>query len=141
MNKRRPDAADESAAQREQMADLISILLLVGVAVSAVVLAFGLLLLIVTGRSGYHDAVTVQLLLAREGAVTFPRTLGGVLQGTLALKPFAVIELGALLLIATPVLRVAASVVLFAAEKDRLYTWITLVVLVLLLGSIFLIGQ
>jgi uncharacterized membrane protein len=44
--------------------------------------------------------------------------------------------LGILLLIATPVVRVAISVVLFAVQRDRRYVLITAVVLALLLTSL-----
>jgi uncharacterized membrane protein len=52
----------------------------------------------------------------------------------------SVIELGIYLLVFTPILRVAVSVVLFLVEeRDRLYTVITFVVLVLTLaGLLFL---
>jgi len=43
---------------------------------------------------------------------------------------------GILLLIATPIVRVAMSTALFAVEKDKLYASITLVVLILLLVSL-----
>ncbi len=122
------------------MTRAISTLLIVGVVTSAVVIAIGLLLVILTGQTGYHDTVGLSLILAREGTVAFPRTLGGVLQGAIQLRPFAVIELGTLLLIATPVFRVAASVLLFLFEQDYLYTVVTLVVLGLLLFSIFFVG-
>jgi hypothetical protein len=45
------------------------------------------------------------------------------------LEPLAVSQLGLLILLATPGARVAASVVGFALERDRLYTAITLAVL------------
>ena len=122
------------------MTRAISVLLLVGVGASAIVLVFGLLLVLLTGQTGYHDAVSLDLVLAREGAVAFPRTMGGVIQGAFELRPFAVIELGTFLLIATPVFRVAASVLLFFLEQDYLYTVITLAVLSLLLFSIFFVG-
>ncbi len=48
-----------------------------------------------------------------------------------------VIQLGLLLLIATPVVRVMLLVVGFAWQRDRLYTIISLVVLTLLLYSLF----
>ncbi|MGA2664217.1 MAG: DUF1634 domain-containing protein [Nitrososphaerales archaeon] len=48
--------------------------------------------------------------------------------------------LGLLVLLATPVLRVIASVVLFAAERDRTYVAITLVVFGILLLSIIVVG-
>ena len=44
-------------------------------------------------------------------------------------------QLGLLTLLATPVARVAASVVGFALERDRLYTAITLAVLLILLDQ------
>ncbi len=122
------------------MTRAISLLLIVGVVTSAVVIAIGLLLVILTGQTGYHTAVSLDLVLAREGSVAFPTTIGGVIQGAIQLRPFAVIELGVLLLIATPVFRVAASVLLFFLEQDYLYTVITLAVLGLLLFSIFFVG-
>ncbi len=46
------------------------------------------------------------------------------------------IQLGLLLLIATPIARVAFSVVGFAIERDRLYVAFTLIVLAILLYSL-----
>jgi uncharacterized membrane protein len=48
-----------------------------------------------------------------------------------------IIQLGLLLLIATPVTRVVLSVGMFALQRDRRYVVITLVVLAVLLYSIF----
>ena len=70
----------------------------------------------------------------------FPQTFEQVWVGLLVLRPQAVITLGLLLLIATPVVRVAVSVVAFVVERDRKFVVITLVVLLLLLFSIFYIG-
>lgn len=50
------------------------------------------------------------------------------------------IELGLLLLIATPVARVALSVVLFLLEGDRLYVLLTLAVLAILVYSLWFSG-
>jgi uncharacterized membrane protein len=47
-----------------------------------------------------------------------------------------IIQLGLLLLIATPVVRVAFSVIGFALEKDWMYVVITLIVLTLLVYSL-----
>jgi uncharacterized membrane protein len=46
------------------------------------------------------------------------------------------IQLGLLLLIATPIARVAFSIVGFAIERDRLYVVFTLIVLAILLFSL-----
>jgi uncharacterized membrane protein len=51
----------------------------------------------------------------------------------------AIVMLGLLMLIATPVARVAFSIVAFALERDRLYVAITVVVLTLLAIS-FILG-
>jgi len=49
----------------------------------------------------------------------------------------AVIQLGILILIATPFLRVLFSLIGFAIEKDRIYVFITGIVLVILSFSLF----
>lgn len=126
-----PNGYDESASL------IISWLLIIGVALSALLLAVGMGLLVVSGGTGYHQSLAPSLILGRQGEVRFPHTFSEVFQGAAAAKPFAVIELGALLLIATPVARVAASAVLFLLGKDYLYTLITLTVLAILLTSIF----
>ena len=46
------------------------------------------------------------------------------------------VQLGVLLLIATPIVRVAFSVYVFTRQRDRLYIGVTLTVLVLLLISL-----
>lgn len=127
--------------ERKLLSTVISAILLAGVGISSLVLAFGLALLLIRGRTGYHEALSPALIMARVGTVPFPTSISGVLQGVAALKPFAVIELGALILIATPVLRVGASVVLFFVEHDRLYAFVTLAVFIILLISIFLVGS
>jgi uncharacterized membrane protein len=48
-----------------------------------------------------------------------------------------VIQLGLLLLVATPVARVACSVVGFLRERDYVYVALTLIVLVVLIYSLF----
>jgi uncharacterized membrane protein len=69
-----------------------------------------------------------------------PTTDFGDLPARLAnLQPLAITQLGLLTLLATPVVRVAVSVGAFALEHDRLYAAITLVVLLVLLASIFVL--
>jgi uncharacterized membrane protein len=62
-----------------------------------------------------------------------------VLDGLTKLRGQAIVVLGLLMLIATPVVRVAVSVLLFLEEGDLTYVAITTTVLVLLVLS-FLIG-
>jgi uncharacterized membrane protein len=51
--------------------------------------------------------------------------------------PLATIQIGLLLLIATPIARVVFSIAAFGLEGDRLYVGITLVVLAILTYSLF----
>ena len=55
-------------------------------------------------------------------------TFHGIVQG----RGYYIIELGVLLLIATPIMRVLLSLVAFAFEKDRMYVCITAIVLIII---------
>jgi uncharacterized membrane protein len=60
----------------------------------------------------------------------------GVFHEALADRGRGIVQLGLLLLIATPVARVAMTAVAFALERDRTYVVIALIVLALLLASL-----
>jgi len=64
------------------------------------------------------------------------RRLSGIVRGAIALRGRAIIQLGILLLIATPIARVAFAMFGFAEEKDRTYVLFTGIVLVILLYSL-----
>jgi len=64
------------------------------------------------------------------------RSLHQLIPDALHGEPSAIIQLGVLLLIATPVARVAFLVGAFALERDRLYVVVSALVLVILLFSI-----
>lgn len=57
------------------------------------------------------------------------RTLPGIVGFALASHSRGIIELGLLLLIATPIARVLFSVIAFSLQRDRLYVAVTLLVL------------
>jgi uncharacterized membrane protein len=84
-------------------------------------------------------------LVLRTGAFScFVIMLTGLLVGLFVSGriPLAVERAGVLLMLATPVVRVAVACYLFFLEKDRKYGLISLGVLViLLLGSVFGIGE
>ena len=61
----------------------------------------------------------------------------GIIRAVLGGEPRALIQLGLLLMIATPVARVGLSMVLFALERDRLYVVLTAIVFATLLTSLF----
>jgi uncharacterized membrane protein len=71
---------------------------------------------------------------------TFPHTLGAVGQGLAHGDPQAIITLGLLVLLATPFVRVAVSIVAFGLEHDWRYVAITTAVLMILVVS-FLLGR
>ncbi len=77
--------------------------------------------------------------LTTPGAV-FPQTVSGVWHGVGKFEGQSIVLAGLLLLVATPVVRVAVSVLAFVYQKDRIFTLITLVVLGLLLLS-FVLGK
>lgn len=65
------------------------------------------------------------------------KSVRGIIRAAAALRPAGMIQLGLLLLIATPIARVAFSVFAFIRQRDRLYAAITLMVLGLLSYSLF----
>jgi uncharacterized membrane protein len=64
------------------------------------------------------------------------RTVAGVLHGVSRWDSASVIQLGILLLIATPVVRVMFCVVGFARQRDRIYVGISALVLLILAYSL-----
>lgn len=121
---------EKIAGKKNYTANIIGWILQGGVVLSAIIIAFGLLLL--PTRPGG---------LSPQRLLDFPQTLGQVGEGLLILRPQAVIALGLIVLIATPVLRVAVSLIVFAFERDRKYVIITFVVLTILLFSMFFLGS
>ena len=115
----------------ERVERIMGTLLQSGVIISAaVVLAGGILYLLRYGRLPlrYENFVA-----ERESL----RGLGSVVNSALHGDGRAIIEVGLLLLIATPVARVLFSIIAFALEKDRLYVVLTLIVFVILIYSLF----
>lgn len=109
-----------------------------GSALSLVIIAGGVILSVV------HQPVDVATLRAvpagTELGASFPHTVPDVVRGLGDGQGPAVVMAGLLLLIATPVVRVAGIVVTFAYGRDRAYAAVASVVLVLLLLS-FAIGR
>ena len=61
----------------------------------------------------------------------------GIVGSAISGDETSIIYLAVILLIATPIFRVAASSVYFATEKDRRYVGITLLVLAMLIFALF----
>lgn len=109
---------------------IIGNLLRVGVLLAASVVFLGGILYLVRHHA---DRVGYQHFSPGGSAI---QSVRGVLQSAMHFDSAALIQLGLLLLIATPIARVALAVVGFALEKDRLYALVSLIVLAILAFSL-----
>ena len=113
---------------------LISVTLRTGVLVSIAVILAGVVFTFAHHPAYFSSRPALGELI--DARANFTSSIGDVARGVRALRGQAIVMLGILLLIATPVVRVAISVFLFAAQRDRRYVVITSAVLVLLLISL-----
>jgi uncharacterized membrane protein len=114
----------------EQVEKIIGNLLRTGVILAAgVVLAGGVAYL------SRHGADSPDYRVFR-GEPADLRSISGIVRDALSLKSRGVIQLGLLLLIATPVTRVAFSAFAFVRQRDRTYVVVTVIVLSLLIASL-----
>jgi uncharacterized membrane protein len=74
------------------------------------------------------------------GSPEADRHVPSILANALHLQPRALMMVALLLLLLTPIVRVAVSLLGFIRERDRVYVAVTAVVLLTLLGSLFLGG-
>jgi uncharacterized membrane protein len=140
--RQQPEEA-QAANQADRMTELvISWLLRIGVWTSVAVIALGMAMLLVSDGGALlqrHPGGLEGLL--NDGLQGEPKGLssyGGVLTAVRHGQAFGVIMLGLLILLATPVLRVAVSIIAFLIERDRLYALITTGVLALLITGVLL---
>jgi len=129
-----PDGSEPAAAASRWNDDavelLVSRLLRAGVvAAAALVLVGGVLYLWRHALEPPHGAVF-------RGEPDDLTRVGGILRASGELTGRGLIMGGLLLLIATPVARVALSLVAFVHQRDHLYAGITAFVLLLLLASL-----
>ncbi len=83
--------------------------------------------------AGFVTCIGGVLLLFRDGN---SRSLPLILLAAFGGDPLAIIQMGMILLIATPIARVVFSVIAFALQKDWLYLFISGVVLAVLIYSL-----
>ncbi len=130
-----PDAVKALSKTDDTVLDRrIGILLRSGVLISAAVVLLGGVIFLVR-----HGSEVPQYHVF-HGQPAYLRSLMGIITGALHGNALAIIQLGLLLLIATPVARVVFSVVEFALERDYLYVVISSIVLVVLLYSLIFHG-
>ena len=105
-------------------------LLRIGVIVAAIVVFVGgILYLIQSGTAIAHYGVF-------RGEPPDLRSVHGIINDVLSLNPKGLIQFGLLLLIATPVARVAFSVYAFSRQRDYTYIIVTIIVLAFLVFSL-----
>jgi uncharacterized membrane protein len=101
---------------------MVSRVLGIGMGISVVLMLAGLLLGLVSG----------------DGMPTHVVSLGDLLPGLREPDAAAYLSLGILVLVATPFVRVAGSIVAFALERDRRYVLVTAVVLAVMCMGVLL---
>lgn len=119
-----PVSGGSIGAEDAALVSAISLLLRVGVIASAVVLLVGGGIYLV--RHGHEPVVHREKFTPEPARYSQPVA---IVEAALEGQGRAIIQLGLILLIATPVMRVVLSVVTFAWKRDVAYTLITLVVL------------
>ena len=118
----------------------ISLVLRVGVVLSVAVIAVGLGLMFahhgaylpIRGHFSYKELTSK--------STPFPHSFASLGHSIAQGEGRGIVVLGVLILILTPILRVAVGVVSFLYEKDPPMALVTLYVLVVLVGSFFLAG-
>ncbi len=108
-----------------------------GVITSFVVISVGSALLFAEGQTGYYPLVSAGQLIQRSTSLT---GLAPLIRGIVSAKTYAIISLGLLILLATPVVRVFISIFLFMEEGRRAFVLITTIVFALLMFSIFVVA-
>jgi uncharacterized membrane protein len=117
---------------------LISNLLRIGVISSLGLIVIGTMISFVHHPDYLSQPPALERLTRPSAA--FPHSVRQVVRGVAEVSGQAIIIVGLLLLIATPVVRVAVSIVAFAYDGDIPYVIITTIVLALLLLS-FVLGK
>jgi uncharacterized membrane protein len=114
----------------QRLETIIGMLLRTGVVLAAAIVTLGGVLYLFR----FHAApVNFHSFVAGGSDI---RTVSGILQSAAHFQSTGLMQFGLVLLILTPVARVALAVVGFALERDRLYTIVSLIVLVILALSL-----
>jgi uncharacterized membrane protein len=122
--------ASGHAPAEEHVEQMVGNLLRIGVLVAAAVALGGGIAFML-----HHGALVPDHSVFR-GQPEMLSTLTGVVAGAVALQPAAIVQLGIVLLIATPVARVLLTLIAFAVQRDWMYVLISAIVLVLLAYSL-----
>lgn len=117
--------------QDQRMDQIMAILLRSGVSLAASLVFIGGIVYL-----SRHDLPAINYRVF-QGEPRELRTVSGILREAVKFHGRGLIQLGLLILIATPVARVLFSVVAFLYERDWTYVAVTVIVLALLCYSLF----
>jgi uncharacterized membrane protein len=123
-------SSDEQFASDQRFEQLLGNLLITGVAVAALVVLAGAITFLIRHSGQHADYASF------HGEPDTFCSVGGILKSASEWSGRGLIQLGLLLLIATPVARVAFSLVVFIRQRDLVYCGFTLLVLAVLLFSL-----
>lgn len=114
----------------------VSYTLRIGVTLAAIVVLFGVVLYVIQGSSGAgHLQSLDDLKPGRSNTIDVSwRSIG---DGLKDFQAVAIIQAGLLILLLTPVTRVALTLLLFLRDRDRIFALITAIVLIVLLLGFF----
>lgn len=115
----------------ERLELLMRVVLTVGVIISAGLVAFGFGASFIVGWDGSLTGVQTVVTESTDFSVLLARLL--------VLQPLALVQAGLIVLIATPVVRVAVTLLGFWRQRDALYVILTFAVLGLLVISLSLV--
>lgn len=116
---------------------VIGMALRIGVIISVALILIGVVLLVIEGKGlGFSDYAIMSVRSSVNTTVIPPIT---ALTGLTHADGLSFIMLGLMVLIATPVLRVALGIASFVMERDWLYVLITVIVFMNLMLAIFVI--
>ena len=115
---------------------VISKLLRLGVIASIVLIIVGTILTFVQNPAYLSSSAELQHMVAPDA--NFPHSISNLVAGLGQFRGEAIMTLGLLVLMATPVARVCVSIAAFIYYRDRIYIFITVAVLCLLVLSLVL---
>jgi len=126
----------EEPQEQRTMELWVSYTLRIGVTLAAIVVLFGVVLYVIQGSSGAgHLQSMDDLKPGRSNTIDVSwRSIG---DGLKDFQAVAIIQTGLLILLLTPVTRVALTLLLFLRDRDRIFALITAIVLIVLLLGFF----
>lgn len=114
----------------------VSYTLRIGVSLAGLVILFGVILYVIQGSSGAGHLQSLDDLKPGKNN-TIDVSWSSIGKGLKDFESIAIIQLGLLILLLTPVTRVALTLLLFLRTRDRIFAIITAVVLTILLLGFF----